>query len=64
MKLMNFLKSDEALNILWLDYCGYHLASNQQDLTPLQTLFLTKGRLKLYEDMNKVDDKNTNKSKF
>ena len=55
-KLTNFLKTDEGLNIIWLDYCGYHLATCQQDLTPLQALFLTKGRLKLHEDMNKVDD--------
>jgi hypothetical protein len=60
---MNFLKTNEASQIIWLDYCGYHLADNQMDLTPLQTLFLTKGRLKLYNDMNSTDE-SMSKSKY
>ena len=40
---------------MWLDYCGYHLAKNQADLTIPQTLFVSKGRLKLHEEMNKVE---------
>lgn len=53
---MNFLKTPEGFNMIWLDYCGYHLASNQSDLTPLQEMFITKGRSKLYEMMNAPSD--------
>lgn len=54
MMLKIFLKTNEAQNIIWLDYCGYHLADNVQDLTIAQELFLTKGRLQLHEKMYKV----------
>ena len=46
--------TDEAEEIIWLDYCGYHLSDKQSDLTLYQTLFLSKGRMKLYKEMNKV----------
>ena len=51
----NFLKTEEAKSVIWLDYCGYHLKSNQSDLTLIQSVFLIKGRLELYEEMNKVE---------
>ena len=40
--------------LIWLDYCGYHLRDNQQDLTIYQAIFLQKGRLELYKQMNEV----------
>ena len=57
MMLKTFMKTDESQQIIWLDYCGYHLAPSIQDLTLVQELFITKGRLKLHEQMNKVKDK-------
>ena len=45
----------ESRHIIWLDYCGYHLADSIQDLTIVQELFISKGRMKLYEEMNRVD---------
>jgi len=56
MKLILFLKTDEGKQIIWLDYCGYHIRDNQRDLTIVQNIFLTKGRLELYKEMNKTDD--------
>ena len=55
--LKTFLKKNEgeSRHILWLDYCGYHLASSIQDLTLIQELFISKGRMKLHEEMNKTD---------
>lgn len=55
MTLTNFLKTNEGQQIIWLDYWGYHLADKQQDLTPLQSLFLMKGRMKLEEEMRKAE---------
>ncbi|WP_156929597.1 hypothetical protein [Methanobrevibacter wolinii] len=52
---MNFLKTDEAKNIIWLDYCGYHIADNQNNLTFIQNIFISKGRMQLYEEMNRVE---------
>jgi hypothetical protein len=48
------LRTDEARNIIWLDYCGYHLVSCQGDLTGPQEYFITKGRSQLYKEMNQV----------
>ena len=56
MTWIPFIKSKEGRQILWLDYCGYHLTRCQSDLTILQTLFLAKGRLELYQEMNKVEE--------
>lgn len=53
-KWKNFLKSNIGREIIWLDYCGYHLADSQYDLTIPQRLFLTKGRMELHKEMNKV----------
>ena len=52
--LKTFLKTNEGKNIIWLDYCGYHLTNVQSDLTIPQKLFLVKGRMELYQEMNKV----------
>lgn len=52
---MNFLKTDEGQQIIWLDYFGYPLARTQQELTELQALLLTKGRSKLEEEMRKAE---------
>lgn len=52
---MNFLKTNDAQQIIWLDYWGYKLADKQQDLTPLQALFLMKGRMKLEEELQKAE---------
>ena len=54
--MIPFIKSNEGRQILWLDYCGYHLTERQSDLTLLQVLFLAKGRLELHEEMNKVKE--------
>jgi hypothetical protein len=48
------LRTDEARNIVWLDYSGYHLASCQGDLTVPQHYFIVKGRLDLHKEMNEV----------
>ena len=40
--------------MIWLDYCGYPIANNQTDLTLPQTIFITKGRMELYKEMNEV----------
>ena len=53
---MNFLKTDEAQQIIWLDYFGYPLAKTQQELTPLQALFLTKGRMELEKELRKAEE--------
>lgn len=50
----SFLKTNEGKNIIWLDYCGYHLTGSQYDLTIPQKLFLVKGRMNLYNEMNKT----------
>ena len=57
MMWKTFLKKDRGGDIIWLDYCGYHLAPSIQDLTLVQELFIVKGRLKLFEKMNKVKEK-------
>ena len=57
MMWMTFLKKNESRSIIWLDYCGYHLADSIQDLTIVQELFIAKGRLKLHEEMHKVKEK-------
>lgn len=56
-KSKTFLKTNEAKNIIWLDYCGYHLTENISDLTLAQTLFITKGRMDLHKEMNKAPKK-------
>lgn len=48
------LRTDEARNIIRLDYYGYHLASCQGDLTVPQDYFISKGRLNLHNEMNKT----------
>lgn len=55
MMWMTFLKTNESKNIIWLDYCGYKLADTITELTLVQELFITKGRLQLHQEMNKVD---------
>lgn len=62
-RLMSFLKTNEAQQVIWLDYCGYHLTPLQKDLTPIQALFLTKGRLQLYKDMNDTGNAKKHHSK-
>jgi hypothetical protein len=52
---MNFLKTDEAKEIIWLDYCGYHLCARQVDMTKCQAYFVSKGRMDLHNEMNKVE---------
>ena len=54
MKQKNFIKTNEGQNIIWLDYCGYHLCSNQGDMTLAQQKFISEGRAKLYKQMNEV----------
>lgn len=54
--MKRFLKTNEAKQIAWLDYCGYHLTTLQRDLTPLQAIFITRARLDLYKEMNSVED--------
>ena len=56
LRLKTFLKTAEGTRIMWLDYCGYHLAEKQSDLTPTQALLISKGRMNLYKEMNEVKD--------
>ncbi len=42
-----------------MDYCGYHLAENQMDLTPLQFAFIAQGRAELYKKMNSTDEESS-----
>jgi len=52
-----FIKTRDGWNIIWLDYCGYHLVDNQCDLTVAQQVFLVKGRFELHQQMNTVEEK-------
>ena len=55
--LKTFIKTIEGWNIIWLDYCGYHLVDSQIDLTIAQQVFLVKGRFELHKQMNTVEEK-------
>lgn len=52
---MTFLKTEEGREIIWLDYCGYHLADSMGDLTIRQSYFISKGRMDLHNEMNKAE---------
>ena len=45
---------NEGKNIIWLDYCGYHLCERSTDLTIVQEAFIVKGRADLHKAMNQV----------
>lgn len=49
-----FLNSPEGRELIWLDYCGYHLCKRQVDMTIRQVYVISKGRLDLHNEMNKV----------
>ena len=57
MMLKNFLKTDEAQEIILLDYWGYPLALTQKDLTFAQSMFILKGRAKFEKEMRKAEEK-------
>lgn len=52
-----FLKTDEGRELIWLDYCGYHLVDCQSKMTAVQSAVVAKGRLELYKEMNEVKEK-------
>ena len=56
-----FLKSDEAQEIILLDYWGYPLATTQKDLTYAQRLFITKGRAKFEKELQEAQEKEMKK---
>ena len=56
-KQINFLKTNEGQNLIWLDYCGYQLADSLGDLTIIQYNFILKGRAELHKKMNEIKDK-------
>lgn len=56
MMWTNFLKTDEAQEIILLDYRGYPLAKTQRELTYAQRLFILKGRAKLDKEMAEAEE--------
>ena len=54
---MPFLETDEGQELIWLDFCGYHLCDSLGDLTIIQSYFISKGRMDLYNKMNEVKEK-------
>lgn len=63
---MTFLKTEEAQEIILLDYRGYHLAATQKELTYAQRMFILKGRAKLDEEIRKAEEQamKRNRRKF
>ena len=52
----SFLKTNEAQNILVLDYYGYKLTERQGELTRPQELFLLIGKVEFDKKINKVKE--------
>lgn len=50
------MKSNEAQEIILLDYWGYPLATTQKDLTYAQRLFITKGRAEFEKKMREAEE--------
>jgi hypothetical protein len=48
-----FLKTNEGKELIWLDYCGYHLTDRQEKMTVIQSAVIAKGRMNLFNEMNK-----------
>lgn len=63
MMWTNFLKTNEAQEIILLDYRGYHLATTQRQLTYAQRLFILKGRNKLDKEMAEAEEKEMKKQR-
>ena len=63
MTWMTFLKTNEAQEIILLDYWGYPLAPTQKDLTYAQRLFITKGRAEFEKKMREAGEKEMRKYK-
>lgn len=59
--LKTFLKTDDAQEIILLDYWGYPLATSQKDLTYAQRLFILKGRAEFEKEMRKAEEKEMKK---
>ena len=59
--LKTFLKTDDAQEIILLDYWGYPLATSQKDLTYAQRLFILKGRAEFEKEMRKDEEKEMKK---
>ena len=59
--LKTFLKTDDAQEIILLDYWGYPLATSQKDLTYAQRLFILKGRAEFKKEMRKAEKKEKKK---
>ncbi|WP_406532512.1 hypothetical protein [Methanobrevibacter sp.] len=52
---MTFLKTDEAQEVILLDYLGYPLEA-QQRLTYAQRMFILKGRAKLEKEISDAQE--------
>ena len=63
MMWMNFLKTNEAQEIILLDYWGYPLARTQRELTYAQRLFIIKGRAKFEKELNEAQEKEMKKQR-
>lgn len=54
--LKTFLKTDDAQEIILLDYWGYPLVTSQKDLTYAQRLFILKGRAEFEKERRKAEE--------
>ena len=61
MRQKNFLKTNEAQEIILLDYKGYHLATSQKDLTYAQRYFILRGREELEKKIKQHEEKEMKK---
>lgn len=57
MMLTAFLKTNDGKELIWLDYCGYHLTDRQEKMTVTQSAVIAKGRMNLYKEMNSTKKK-------
>lgn len=61
MRQKNFLKTNEAQEIILLDYKGYPLATSQKDLTYAQRYFILRGREELEKKIKQHEEKEMKK---
>lgn len=61
MMQKTFLKTDEAQEIILLDYWGYPLAPTQRELTYAQRMFIIKGRAKFEKELREAEEKEMKK---
>ena len=61
--LKPFLKTNEGQNIILLDYYGYKIAEKQSEMTIVQEMFISKGRVDLDKKMKEAEEKEIEKIK-